>query len=62
MKIYTLFELFLTVFAFYAILEFEGDMRIFIPSLCLLTSFLFGRQRTSLKEKARREQRLKYIT
>ena len=62
MKVYTLFELFLTAFAFYAVLEFEGDMRIIIPSLCLLTSVLFGRLRTSLKEKEGREQRLKYIT
>ena len=62
MKVYTLFELFLTAFAFYAILEFEGDLRIVIPSLCLLISFLFGRLRTGLKEKEGREQRLKYIT
>ena len=62
MKVYSLFELFLTVFAFYAILEFEGEMRIIIPSLCLFTSFLFGRLRTGLKEKEGREQRLKYIT
>lgn len=62
MKIYTLFELFITVFAFYAILKFEGDMKIIIPSLCLLTSFLCGRLRTGLKEKEGREQRLKYIT
>jgi hypothetical protein len=62
MKVYTLFELFLTAFAFYAILEFEGDMRFIIPSLCLFTSFLFGRLRRGLKEKEGREQRLKYIT
>jgi len=62
MKVYTLFELFLTVFSFYAILEFEGDMRIIIPSLCLLTSCLFGRLRTNLKEKGEREHRLKHIT
>jgi len=62
MKVYTLFELFLTAFAFYAILEFEGEMRIIIPSLCLFTSFLFGRLRTGLKAKEGREQRLKYIT
>jgi hypothetical protein len=62
MKVYTFFELFITVFALYAILEFERDMRIIVPSLCLLTSFLFGRLRTALKEKQGREQRLKYIT
>ena len=62
MKVYTLFELFLTAFALYAILECEGDMRLIIPSLCLLTSFLFGKLRTGLKEKEEREQRLKYLT
>ena len=62
MKVYSLFELFLTVFAFYAILKFNGDMRIIVPSLCLLTSCLFGRLRANIKEKEGREQRLKYIT
>ncbi len=62
MKVYFLFEVFLTVFAFYAVLEFEGEMRFIIPSLSLLTSLLFGRLRKGLKEKEGREQRLKYIT
>ena len=62
MKVYSLFELFLTVVAFYVILEFEGDMRIIIPSLCLLTSCLFGRRRANFKEKEGREQRLRYIS
>ena len=62
MKVYSLFELFLTAFGFYAILEFEGDMRMVISSFCLLTSFLFGRLRSGLKEKEGREQRLRYIT
>ena len=61
MKIYSLFELFLTAFAFYAILEFEGDMRIVISSLCLLISFMFERLRVGLKEKEGRERRLSYI-
>ena len=62
MKIYFLFELFLIAFALYVILEFEGNMRIVISSLCSLTSYLFGRLRTGLKEKEGREQRLSYIT
>jgi hypothetical protein len=62
MKVYSLFELFLTAFALYVILEFEGNMRIIISSLCLLTSYLFGRLRIGLKEKEGREQRLSYIT
>jgi hypothetical protein len=62
MKVYSLFELFLIAFALYAILEFEGSMRIVISSLCLLTSYLFGRLRIGLKEKEGRKQRLRYIT
>ena len=62
MKVIYLFELLLTVLTVYAILEFEGDMRIIVPSLCLLTSFLFGRLRANLKEKEGREQRLSCIT
>lgn len=62
MKVYFLFELLLTVFAFYAVLEFEGEMRFIIPSLSLLSSLLFGRLRKGLKEKEGREQRLKYIS
>jgi hypothetical protein len=61
MKVYSLFELFLTVFAFYTILELEGDMRIVVSFLCLLTSFLFERLRIGLKEKGDRERRLRYI-
>ena len=62
MRVYSLFELFLTVFTFYAILEFEGYMRIVIASLCLLTSFMFEKLRIGLKEKKGRERRLRYIT
>ena len=61
MKVYYLFELFLTVFAFYAILGFEGEMRFVISSLCLLTSFLFGKLRANMKKKEGRKQRLGYI-
>jgi hypothetical protein len=61
MRVYSFFELFLTVFAFYAVLEFEGYMRIVISSLCLLTSFLFERLRIELNEKEGRERRLRYI-
>ena len=62
MKAYAFFELFLTAVAFYAILEFEGEIRFIIPSLCLLTSLVLGRLRKGLKEKEGREQRLNYIT
>lgn len=62
MRVYSLFELFVTVFALYIILEFEGDMRVVISLLCLFASFLFGRLRTGLKEEEGRKQRLGYIS
>ena len=46
MRVFSLFELFLTVFALYAILELEGDMRVIVSSLCLLTSFILAAQAT----------------
>ena len=62
MRVFSLFELFLTIFALYAILELEGDMRVVVSSLCLLTSFLFERQGIGRKEKGDRESRLRYIS
>jgi len=41
MRFFMLFELFLVLFTFYAILKFEWGMRTLIPVLCLLTVFLF---------------------
>ena len=39
MKTFSLFELFLTVFTFYAV--YEGDMKVLVPCLCLVTAYLF---------------------
>ena len=43
MRVFSLFELFLTVFALYAILNFEGGMKISVSLLCLVIVFLFER-------------------
>ncbi len=43
MGIFSLFELFLVLFTFYAILKYEGGMRIIVPILCLAAVFLFER-------------------
>jgi hypothetical protein len=49
MRAFYLFELFLGVFAFYAIL-YEIGIRILVPIMCLITIFLFERLKTRLKE------------
>jgi len=52
MRIFSLFELFLAVFAFYAV--YDGDMKLIIPCLCLVTAFLFEK----LQERARESQKV----
>ena len=52
MKTFSLFELFLTVFTFHAV--YEGDMRILVPCLCLVTAYLFENLRK--KDGSQREQ------
>jgi len=52
MRIFSLFELFLAVFAFYAV--YEGEMKVLVPCLCLVTAFLFEK----LQEKARESQKV----
>ena len=61
MRVLVLFELFLTVFAFYAVFKYEGDMRIIVPVLCLFTAFLFGKVRIGQKKKQDRERNLSHI-
>ncbi len=61
MRALALFELFLSVFAFYAVFKYEGDMRIVAPVLCLFTAFLFGRVRIRQKKKQDRERNLSHI-
>ena len=43
MRTISLFELFLLLFAYYPILNFEGSMGILLSLLCLVTVFLFER-------------------
>ncbi len=45
MRAFSLFELFLTVAAIYALFQFEGGTRIVVPLLCLVVVFLFERLR-----------------
>ncbi len=58
MNLFTLFELFLVVFTFYAILNYEGTMRAVVPLLCLVTMFLFERLRGKMKEAEESKRRL----
>ena len=45
MRTFSLFELFLTVVAIYALFKFEGGTRVVVPLLCLVIVFLFERLR-----------------
>ena len=58
MGVFSLFELFLAVFSFYAISHYEGGMRIVVPVLCLFTLFLFERVKGRLKEDEEIQKRL----
>ncbi len=50
MKVFLLFELFLCVFCLYALFYFEGETRITVPIICLVTVFLFEMLQTRLKK------------
>ena len=50
MRKYSLFELFLVVFAFYTALHWENPMNILIPFLCLCSDFLFERLKLRIQE------------
>jgi hypothetical protein len=58
MVFFSLFELFLVAFAFYAVVKFEGGGRIVVPTLCLVTVFLFERLQGRLKEDEEVRKRL----
>jgi len=58
MGIFSLFELFLIMFTFYAILKYEGVMRILVPILCLIAVYLFERLQGRLKEDEEAKKRL----
>jgi hypothetical protein len=46
------------MFTFYAILKYEGGMRILVPILCLIAVFLFERLQGRLKEDEEAKKRL----
>ena len=48
MRVFSLFELFLAVFAFYAI--YEGETKILVPCFCLITVFLLEKLQGKAKE------------
>jgi len=58
MGAFSLFELFLVFFAFYALLKFEGGVRAVVPILCLVVVFLFERVQRRLKENQEVRKRL----
>jgi hypothetical protein len=58
MGLFSLFELFLVVFTLYAILKYEGGMRILVPIICLVAVFLFERLQARLKENEEARKRL----
>jgi len=58
MGLFSLFELFLVVFTLYAILKYEGGMRILVPIMCLVAVFLFERLQARLKENEEARKRL----
>lgn len=47
---YALFELFLCVLCIYALFDFEGDMRVTVPILCLVTVFLIEKLHNALEK------------
>jgi len=61
MRFLSLFELFLVLFTSYAIFNYEGDIRILVPILCLVAIFLFERLQGRLKvDEEARKRLLKY--
>jgi len=58
MGVFSLFELFLVIFTFYAILKFDGGMRALVPILCLVAVFLFERVQGRLREDEEARKRL----
>ena len=56
-KTFMLFELFLVVFAFYAMLKYTGSLRLFVPFVCLVTVLVAGKVETSLTDRSSKEDR-----
>jgi hypothetical protein len=58
MKIISLFELLLALFAFYTLFKYDVGIGILVPILCLFTIFLFERLRQRIKEDEEARMRL----
>lgn len=56
-KTLLLFQLFLAVFAVYAVLKYSGNQRLYVPLICLLTMFLVGKVETAVTEKNKKEEK-----
>jgi hypothetical protein len=51
-----LFQLFLVIFALYALLKFSGDQRLLVSLACLAGMFVVGKVETSLTERSKQEK------
>ncbi len=58
MGAFSLFELFLVIFTYHAIMSFEGVMRVLVPVVCLVTVFLFERLQAKVKVDEETKKRL----
>ncbi len=56
-KTLLLFQLFLAVFAVYAVLKYSGNQRLYIPLTCLFTMFLVGKVETAVTEKDKKDEK-----
>ena len=56
-KTLLLFQLFLAVFAVYAVLKYSGNQRLYVPLTCLFTMFLVGKVETAVTEKSKKEEK-----
>lgn len=50
-----LFQLFLLIFAFYALLQFSGNQRLIVPLSCLAGMFVVGKVETRFSERSKQE-------
>lgn len=55
-KTLLLFQLFLAVFAVYAVLKYTGNQRLIVPLACLVTMFIVGKVETMVTESHEKEE------
>jgi len=58
MRVLSLFELLLALFAFYALFTYEAGKGMMVPVLCLCTMYLFEKLRQRMKEDEEARKRL----